>query len=215
MNSPVRLLTALLVAGAAISATSSFADARAAPRAADEPQRIVLYEEDASDPDGKSYVGSVEWRNEPVKVTGKEQPDIAVRADVNVPDRKLKMTMLFRRNTDARLPASHTFELTFRLPAHFIRGGISNVPGMLMKSDEQARGTPLASLAMKLTTGFFLVGLSNANTERLRNMQLISERSWVSVLWIYNDQRRAMIVIEKGPPGERAFNDALAAWQPP
>jgi hypothetical protein len=86
---------------------------------------------------------------------------------------------------------------------------------MLMKSDEQARGTPLGGLAMKVTTGFFLVGLSNANTERLRNMQLIRERSWFSVLPIYNNQRRAMIVIEKGPSGERAFNDALAAWQPP
>lgn len=186
-----------------------------AVHAADGPQRVLLFEEDPSDPEGKSYVGSVEWRSEPVKALDGKEPDTAVRADINVPDRKLKMTVLFHRNTDVRLPVSHTFELTFRLLAHFVRGGVSNVSGMLMKSDEQTRGAPLAGLATKVTTGFFLIGLSNADADRLRNMQLISERSWLGVLLVYNDKRRAMIAIEKGPPGERVFNDALAAWQPP
>jgi len=175
-------------------------------------QRVVLYDEDPSDPKGKQYVGSVVWRTEQVKASGSQQADIAVRADIEIPDRKFKMTMSFRRNTDTSLPASHTAELTFILPQDFAGGGVGNVPGILMKSNEQARGTPLAGLAVKVTDGFFLVGLSNVEADRQRNIQLLKERSWFDVPLVYTSQRRAIIAIEKGAPGERAFNDAFAVW---
>jgi len=175
-------------------------------------QRVVLYDEDPSDPKGKQYVGSVIWRTEPIKASGNQKPDVAVRADIEIPDRKFKMTMSFRRNTDSSLPASHTAELTFILPQDFTGGGVGNVPGILMKSNEQARGTPLAGLAVKVTDGFFLVGLSNVDSDRSRNLQLLKERSWFDVPLVYVNQRRAIIAIEKGSPGERAFNDAFAAW---
>jgi hypothetical protein len=175
-------------------------------------QRVVLYDEDPSDPKGKQYVGSVVWRTEQVKASGSQQADIAVRADIEIPDRKFKMTMSFRRNTDTSLPASHTAELTFILPQDFAGGGVGNVPGILMKSNEQARGTPLAGLAVKVTDGFFLVGLSNVEADRQRNIQLLKERSWFDVPLVYTNQRRAIIAIEKGAPGERAFNDAFAVW---
>jgi hypothetical protein len=175
-------------------------------------QRVVLYDEDPSDPKGKQFVGSVIWRTEPIKSTGNAKPDIAVRADIEIPDRKFKMTMSFRRNTDSSLPASHTAELTFVLPPDFAGGGVGNVPGILMKSNEQARGTPLSALAVKVTDGFFLVGLSNVDSERSRNLQLLKERSWFDVPLVYTNQRRAIIAIEKGAPGERAFNEAFAAW---
>jgi hypothetical protein len=175
-------------------------------------QKVVLYDEDPSDPKGKQYVGTVVWRTEPVKGSTGQPSDIAVRADIEVPDRKFKMTMSFRRNTDSSLPASHTAELTFILPPDFAGGGVANVPGILMKSNEQARGTPLAGLAVKVTDGFFLVGLSNVDADRSRNIQLLKERSWFDVPLVYANQRRAIIAIEKGPPGERAFEDAFAAW---
>jgi hypothetical protein len=175
-------------------------------------QRVVLYDEDPSDPKGKQYVGSVIWRIEQIKATGGQKADIAVRADLDIPDRKFKMTMSFRRNTDTSLPASHTAELTFILPPDFAGGGVGNVPGILMKSNEQARGTPLAGLAVKVTDGFFLVGLSNVEADRARNLQLLKERSWFDVPLVYVNQRRAIIAIEKGAPGDRAFNDAFAAW---
>ena len=138
--------------------------------------------------------------------------DIAVRADVEIPERKLKMTMSFRRNTDSSLPASHTAELTFILPPDYDAGTVANVPGILMKSNEQARGTPLAGLAVKVTDGFFLIGLSNVEADRARNLQLLKERSWFDIPLVYSNQRRAIIAIEKGAPGERAFNAAFMAW---
>ncbi|SFJ72446.1 alpha/beta hydrolase [Bradyrhizobium sp. Gha] len=195
------------------------ADPGAVPPAAAPPvlaklmaQKVVLYDEDPSDPKGKQYVGSVVWRLEPIKASGNQKAGVAVRADIEIPDRKFKMTMSFRRNTDSSLLASHTAELTFILPPDFPGGSVSNVPGILMKSNQQARGTPLAGLLVKVTDGFFLVGLSNLDADRARNVQLLKERSWFDVPLVYANQRRAIIAFEKGEPGERAFKDALTAW---
>jgi hypothetical protein len=175
-------------------------------------QRVVLYDEDPSDPQGKQYVGQAVWRTDQVGGSNGQPSDIAIRADIEIPDRKFKMTFLIRRNNDTSLPASHTAELTFILPPDFAGGSIDNVPGILMKSNEQARGVPLAGLAVKVTDGFFLVGLSNVDADRARNVQLLKERSWFDIPLVYSNKRRAIIAMEKGSPGERAFNDAFAAW---
>ncbi len=175
-------------------------------------QRVVLYEEDPSDPQGKRYVGSVIWKTEKVTPGPGQPPELAVRADLEIPERRINMTMSVRRNSDKALPASHTIEIMFNLPPDFPFGGISNVPGILMKQAEQTRGAPLAGLAVKVTSGFFLVGLSSAEADVQRNLQLLKERSWFDIPVVYNNGRRAILAVEKGTPGERAFNEAFAAW---
>jgi len=175
-------------------------------------QRVVLYEEDPADPNGKRFVGSAVWRTETVTPGTGQAPELAVRADVEIPERRLGMTMSIRRNADQALPASHTVEIMFNLPADFPFGGISNVPGILMKQSEQTRGAPLSGLAVKVTSGFFLLGLSSVDTEKERNIQLLKERAWFDIPVVYNNGRRAILAVEKGNPGERAFKDAFAAW---
>ena len=155
--------------------------------------------------------GSAIWRTETVTSSPGAAPDIAVRADLEIPERRIAMTFSLRR-TDPALPASHTIEVTFNLPADFPFGGISNVPGILMKQAEQTRGAPLSGLAVKVTSGFFLLGLSAVDSEKERNLQLLKERAWFDVPVVYNNGRRAIIAVEKGNPGERVFKDAFAAW---
>jgi hypothetical protein len=135
-----------------------------------------------------------------------------VRADLEIPERRITMTFSLRRNADQTLPASHTIEITFNLPADFPFGGIQNVPGILMKQAEQTRGAPLAGLAVKVTSGFFLVGLSAVEADMQRNLQLLKERAWFDIPIVYNNGRRAILALEKGNPGEKAFSDAFAAW---
>ena len=176
-------------------------------------ERAVLYEQDSSDPKGlQQFVGVVVWRIEPVSASGSHPSDIAVRADIEIPDRKLKVTTLFQRNTDSQLPASHTVDLTFSLPPDFQGGGVSSVPGVMMKSDEQLRGIPLDGGAIKVTDGYFLVALSNFDPGRSRNLQLLKERPWFDIVLVYANQRRAIITIKKGASGEHAFDRAFAAW---
>jgi hypothetical protein len=176
-------------------------------------QRVVLYEEEPNDPQGRRYIGSAIWRTETVSAGPGQPADIAVRADVEIPERRITMTLLLRRNTDQTLPASHTAEIMFNLPADFPGGSISNVPGILMKQAEQTRGTPLAGLAVKVTNGFFLIGLSAVESDLQRNLQLLKERSWFDIPIVYANNRRAILAIEKGTPGERAFAEAFAAWK--
>jgi hypothetical protein len=176
-------------------------------------QKVVLYEEDPTDPNGQRFVGSAIWRTAMVTAVLGQPPELAVRADIEVPERKLAVTWSFRRNTDKGLPATHLVEIMFKLPADFPFGGISNVPGMLMKQAESTRGVPLAGLAVKITPGFYLIGLSNQEADKERNLQLLKERGWFNIPVVYNNNRRAILAMEKGPPGERAFADAFEAWK--
>ena len=176
-------------------------------------QRVVLDEEDAQDPGGKRFVGSVVWRTETVSRGANQPSDVIVRADIEIPDRKMKLKWTLQRNFDKTLPASHTVEIVFTLPPDFVGGGIQNVPGVLMKDAEQMRGLPLAGLAVKVTNGYFLIGLSAVEGEMKKNIELLKTRSWFDVPIVYTDGRRAILAIEKGNPGERGFNDAFAAWK--
>jgi hypothetical protein len=175
-------------------------------------QKVVLYDEDPNDPQGKRYVGSALWRTETVSPGPGLAPELAVRADIEIPERKLRMTWSLRRNTDKALPASHTIEIMFTLPADFPEGGIGNVPGVLMKQNEQARGVPLAGLAVKVTNGYFLIGLSAVEADQQRNIQLLKERDWFDVPVVYTSGKRAILAMEKGTPGARAFEEAFRAW---
>jgi hypothetical protein len=175
-------------------------------------QKVVLYEEDPSDPQGKRTVGSAIWRSETVSPGPGQAPELAIRADIEIPERKIAMVWSLRRNTDKALPASHTIEIMFKLPPDFPAGGVANVPGILMKAAEQTRGVPLAGLAVKVTNGYFLIGLSAVDADRDRNIQLLKDRAWFDVPMVYANNRRAILAIEKGTPGERVFADAFKAW---
>jgi len=112
-------------------------------------QRASLYEEDTSNPYGRKFGGSAIWRTQIVSHGPGRPPELAARADIRIPERRMIVTWSLRLNTDKSLPASHTIEIMFNLPPHPVGGGITNVPGLLMKESEQARGKPLAGLGVK------------------------------------------------------------------
>jgi hypothetical protein len=173
-------------------------------------QRVVLYEENPTDPRGKRYTGSAVWRTETVSPGPGLATELAVRADVTIPERSMAVTWSLRRSADK---AAYTIETAFNLPADFPGGGIANVPGILMKQSEQAHGTELAGLAVKVMNGFFVIGLSADDTNAQHNEQLLKERSWFDIPILYANGGRAILAMEKGPPGDRAFTEVFAAWE--
>ena len=76
-----------------------------------------------------------------------------------------------------------------------------------------ASGTPLAGLAVKVTAGFFLIGLSNVEADKERNIAMLKERPWFDIPVVYNNNRRAILALEKGTPGDKAFAEAFKAWK--
>jgi hypothetical protein len=175
-------------------------------------QRGVLYEQQPNSQERKQYVGSVIWRTETVSPGPGLAPDLAIKAEVEIPERHMRMGFTLRRNLEQSLPASHTIEILFSTPADFPPGGIADVPGVLMEDNEQRGGAPLAGLRVKVTNGFFLIGLSSAEGDVRRNVQLLKERAWLHIPLVYNNGQRGLLAMEKGVPGDRVFEEALNTW---
>jgi hypothetical protein len=172
----------------------------------------TLYEEDPGVPAGKRFGGEAHWSVETKPDAKGGAAETVVQARVEVPDRGMSLTATFRRNHDKSLPASHTIELMFTLAEGFAHGEIDKVPGILMKEAEAARGVPLAGLSVKVTTSYFLIGLSQVKPERARNMSMLRDRDWFDLPIVYSDKRRAILAFAKGPAGDQAFRQAFAVW---
>jgi hypothetical protein len=173
-------------------------------------ERAVLFEEGPDQ--GRRYLGSVIWRTEMASPGRGLAPKLMVRADVAIPERRMTVTWSLGSNTDVALAASHTVEITFNLPADVPSRGVSNVPGILMKQAEQARGIPLTGRAVKVTSGLFRAYLSAVGTDVQRNVQLLRDNPWLDIPIVYTNGSRAILVLEKGASGQRAFIQAFTAW---
>jgi hypothetical protein len=174
-------------------------------------QVATLYEEN---PGGQqqfqNFPGTVVWKTESVSVGPGRAPDLALRIEIEIPDRKMNISLLLRRNMDASFPASHTLEIQFNTPGDPF-GGISNVRGMRAKNAEAANGSVLVmSDPEKIKDGDVLFALPDTQLEQ--NIGLLRERPWFDIAFFYNNGRRGVLAFEKGTPGERAINDALTAW---
>jgi hypothetical protein len=162
---------------------------------------------------GQRHRGSVIWRINRIQAAG--QPDeLVIHADIKIPEVKMTITMDIRRNTDKSLPASHVVEMTFATP-RAAGGQVISSPGIMMKFAENARGTPLSAVSVKVTEGSFLVGLSNRESDRVRNLQILKERRWFDIPMVYANQHRGILAVEKGFHGEDVFNEAMTAWEQP
>lgn len=171
-------------------------------------QQGILYEEAATPGEsGTASRGNVIWTLEPAG-SGKQM----VKAVAVMPERNVTVTMSLKPNTDDSLPASHLLELQFDLPGDFSGQGISEVPGIIMKPTEQARGEPLAGAAVKVSDNFFWIALSDAEAERVTNMKRLQEREWIDIPLLYNNGKRAILTFEKGVAGNRVISKAMESW---
>jgi len=193
---------------AAPETTAPAAPSNVAPVA----QRATLYEEAPDRQGGTASAGTVVWSVETAPGKDGGAAETQLRGVVDLPDPKIKMTLLVRRNTDATLPASHTIDIQFQLPPDFPNGGIANVPGILFKNTEDAGGTALSGLSVRVMNNFFLIGLSNAPSDRAQNLANMRDDDWIDLPILFENGRRAVLTLEKGPPGEQAFKEAMEAW---
>jgi hypothetical protein len=171
-------------------------------------QRVMLIEEDAHDPRGRRLEGSVVWGTAPA--AGTDGPERELRGQITIPERKATIAWSLRRNSDPALPASHVLQLTFAVPPEMCGGGVQSVPGVLVKARQEARGKPAEALSVRLAGGDFLLGLLAGSAQA--NATLLKEGSWLDIPLVYEDGRRAILTIEKGSAGDRAFEEAFAAW---
>lgn len=176
-------------------------------------QKAVFYEEKTGTEEGTVDQGAVVWsvvQDSP----GADQPEEpAIRAEVNVPEKSIKLRLTIKRNTDKTLPASHIIEMVFSVPEGFSGGSIEGVQRVTFKDTEQAPGNPLVGVPASFGEGFFLIALTDEKTAIEANLALMTRQSWIDIPLTYKSGRRALISIEKGIPGDKVFQDVFKAWQ--
>lgn len=174
-------------------------------------QRAILYEEPLDSAAAAAGVvainAAVTWSYVPNGVNGPE-----IIGKVDIPERGMKIKIAIRRNTDDSLPASHIVEVVIDTPADFPGKGVRDVPRLVLKPSEEARGQPLIGASAKVAPGFFWIALSGVDTDVNANLNLMKDRLWIDLPMVYETGQRAILTFEKGTPGERVFERALTAW---
>ncbi|MGD9541904.1 hypothetical protein [Methylocystis sp.] len=158
----------------------------------------------------KIYNGSVVWRLENVGGPG-EPVGSAIRGDIDIPDAKLKMSLLFRKNTDATLSASHTINVSFTVAPGSPIGGVKAIGPIQMRRSDAQSGEKVVGIPVPITENNFLIGLMRGDRES-RNILLLRSLAALDLPMQLADGRAATINMEKGPSGERVFADAIDAW---
>jgi hypothetical protein len=174
-------------------------------------QKMFLYEEQL----GGSPVavpGTVTWsvKSDTTSAGDKKQP--MIEANIDIPGRKMKALISFKRNSDVSLPASHIIEVVFDLPENFPEGNVEKVERVAFKQTEQDRGNSLIAVPAKITDDFHMVALNDDADARKSNTELMKTRSWIDIPITYRNNRRALITIEKGASGTEAFDKVMAEW---
>ena len=176
-------------------------------------QKAVFYEEKTGTDEGTVDQGAVVWsviQDSP----GADQPEEpAIRAEVDVPEKGIKLKLTIKRNGDKTLPASHIIEMAFSVPEGFQGGSIDGVQRVTFKDTEQAGGSPLVGVPANFGDGFFLIALTDEKSAIENNLALMTRQTWIDIPLTYKSGRRALISIEKGIPGDKVFQEVLKAWQ--
>ncbi|MGH6818432.1 MAG: hypothetical protein ACREC1_06625 [Methylovirgula sp.] len=159
----------------------------------------------------KTYVGTVIWRLENVS-NDAGQPETAVRADIDVPEDKLKASLEIQKNTDPSLSASHTITIVFTIAPDSPTGGIKQISLPQLRNEDSPNGEPLQGSLVPIMANSFLVGLNRGSAEPA-NIELIKDREWFDIPILLANGRVAKLTFEKNASGDRAIAEALASWQ--
>ena len=199
---------------AVVAASPAPANTAQKPAPAPLGARAILVQE-PEDPRQQPVVsqGRTVWKLDSVS-GGPGQPiDTAVRGTSDFGDSGLSLEMVLRRNRDQALPVSHTLELKFTHSDKAQVGPVRDTGLPELRQNETQIGTPMAGIAVPVRDNLFLIGLSNLPTDVTRNFELLTQRSWIAFQTRFADGKRALLLVEKGPIGDRVLADAQMAWK--
>ncbi|MCI0600281.1 MAG: hypothetical protein L0Y60_12315 [Beijerinckiaceae bacterium] len=160
----------------------------------------------------KTYLGTVVWRVENVSSGPDEPLRMAVYAEVEIPEEKLRADMTIQKNFDNTLPASHTVKLHFAVPPDSPLGSIKQISELQMRQEDTPTGDALKGITVPIVENSFLIGLARGDAEA-SNLERLRSREWLDVPMVLASGHIGKLTFEKGASGQRVFNDAMASWQ--
>jgi hypothetical protein len=160
----------------------------------------------------ETYIGRVIWRRESVSSGPDEPLRTAVRAEIEIPEIKFQANLIIQRNSDSTLPASHTVKLNFALADGSPIGKIRQISALQMRQEDTPVGDTLEGITVPIAEDSFLIGLARGAAEE-SNLERLRSREWLDVPMALANGLSAKLTLEKGPSGQRIFDDAIAAWR--
>ena len=160
----------------------------------------------------KTFLGTVVWKldNQPQGQT--DTVGLAVEADIDLPDDKMKAVVTFEKNTDSSLPASHTIKVRFMVEPGSFSGDVKQISVPQMRPEASPSGEALAGVTVPVVQDSFLVGLSPGNAESA-NLDLMRRLQWIDIPMLLDSGKIAKLTFEKSDSGQRDLNEAFEAWQ--
>ena len=179
-------------------------------------QRAVLIEENTATPNAAptSTNGRVVWRLDSVPGEQGQPLETAIVATVTMPEAGLTLVMTIQRNLDQTLPASHTINLVFTgTGAEGEKRSVQDIGLLQAKDDENARGSPVSGLPVRVRENLFLIGLSSLRGDIDRNTDLLLHKPWFDLAIRYASGQRAVLSFEKGSAGTQVMQQAFDQWR--
>jgi hypothetical protein len=176
-------------------------------------QKAEMWVGSLKEPDkvDRIYNATVQWRLENVGGSSGEPVTPAIRGEVDIPEAKLKMSILIRKNADPTLSASHTINISFAPTSDSPLGGVKAIgPLQLRRPDAQA-GEKIVGIPVPISENYFLIGLMRGEREN-RNIALLRSQAIIDLPFQFDDGRIATINMEKGASGDRVFSEAIESW---
>ena len=172
--------------------------------------RVLFFEETGADPRGAQSDGQVVWRLEPAAAPGR-QANPELHGTISVPNARMGIEIVIKRNRETALPASHTVEVVFSPEAG--RDGVKAIGPIEAREQETTPGYPLKGAMVPIGANLFLVGLDNNDAAIAKNLEALRDQKWFAFQFQLESGKIGAVLIEKGPTGDRVFREALDAWK--
>jgi hypothetical protein len=188
----------------------------AAPPASTAPglARAAMLLETPNDPQKpKVDIGTAVWSLVPAAAGPAQAAGPAVQAEVDVPDMKMHATLTIRKNIDPSLPATHTMDLRFTFADGAEAKGFKDMALPQLRRDDATTGDAVSGVRVKINDDYFLVGLTRADADAARNLELLNTRNWIDFPLLLNDDHIAKLTFEKGATGQSVIDQAIEAWK--
>jgi len=156
-------------------------------------------------------IGTALWSSVPPNPGQSGGP--GVKAEVQIPELKMRASMILRRNVDSTLPASHTIDLRITFEDGSTITGVKDIGLPQMRRDDPPQVTPLLGVRVKINETYFLIGLNRGDSDIQRNLDAVGASGWFDFPMLLNDGRIAKLTFEKGAEGDKIVAAALDAWK--
>jgi hypothetical protein len=174
-------------------------------------ERAIYYETTGKVP-LKELNGTALWRTRTEHAADGSHPTV-ITLDLLIPERGLAMMMTIRRDASEDAAMTHLLEFKFSDARGIPLDGIAGVGNIVMKQVDGSGGSSLAGLSIRVAPGVFLFGLSADKDDARHNAEALRALSRLDVPVTFADGSAAIISLDKGETGERAFRAALADWE--